>query len=151
MSDSIFPFIDTSLYEETVQEEQLEELCEYAFDFENNCLLRNEAGQNYYVYGNEALKIWIYKALMTPRYRHLAYTEDYGNEMFDLIAQSIDKDVLVLELKRYITEALMYNEYIRELNGFEFEIEGSKATVRFNVISVYGEIEYEQEMKAGER
>ena len=33
--------------------------------------------------------------------------------------------------------------------GFEFEIEGSKATVRFNVVSVYGEIEYEQEMKAG--
>lgn len=86
---------------------------------------------------------------MTPRYRHLAYTEDFGNEMFDLVAQSIDKDVLALELKRYITEALMYNEYIRELNGFEFEIEGSKATVRFNVVSVYGEIEYEQEMKAG--
>ena len=114
MSNSIFPFIDTSLYEETAQEEELEELCEYAFDFEKNCLLKNEAGQNYYVYGNEALKIWIYKALMTPRYRHLAYTEDFGNEMFDLVAQSIDKDVLALELKRYITEALMYNELMLE-------------------------------------
>ena len=58
MPDSIFPFIDTSLYEDNEENEELEELCEYAFDFENNCLMKNEAGQNYYVYQNEALKIW---------------------------------------------------------------------------------------------
>ena len=108
MPDSIFPFIDTSLYEDNEENEELEELCEYAFDFENNCLMKNEAGQNYYVYQNEALKIWIYKALMTARYRHLAYTDDFGNEMFDLISESINQDVLLLELKRFITEALMY-------------------------------------------
>lgn len=150
MSDnSIFPFIDTSLYQDNAENDQLEELCEYAFDFKNNCLLKNEAGQNYYVYRNDALKIWIYKALMTPRYRHLAYTEDYGNEMYDLIAQSIDQEVLLLELKRYVTEALMYNEYIRELSGFEFEINGSAIFIKFTVTSIYGELQYEQEMKEG--
>lgn len=147
--NSIFPFIDTSLYQENAENDQLEELCEYAFDFENNCLLKNEAGQNYYVYRNDALKIWIYKALMTPRYRHLAYTEDYGNEMYNLIAQSIDQEVLLLELKRYVTEALMYNEYIRELSGFEFEIKGSAVLIKFTVTSIYGELQYEQEMKEG--
>lgn len=149
MSNSIFPFIDTSLYEETTESEQLEELCEYAFDFENNCLKKNDAGQNYYVYRNEALKVWIYKALMTIRYRHLAYTDDFGNEMFDLISESINQDVLLLELKRYITEALMYNEYIRELNSFEFEITGSKVKVSFTVISVYGDMQYEQILSGG--
>ena len=149
MSNSIFPFIDTSLYEDNPESEELEELCEYAFDFKNNCLLKNDAGQNYYVYRNEALKIWIYKALMTPRYRHLAYTEDFGNEMLDLISESINQDVLMLELKRYITEALMYNEYIRELNGFEFEVNGSKIKVSFNVISVYGDMQYEQVFSGG--
>ena len=143
MPDSIFPFIDTSQYEEE-SEETLEELCEYAFDFKNNCLLKNEAGQNYYVYENEALKVWIYKALMTPRYTHLAYTEDFGNEMFDLIAQSLDQEIMFLELKRYIVEALMYNEYITELSDFEFEMSGSEVKVRFNVISIYGELPYEQ-------
>lgn len=150
MSNSIFPFIDVSNANTTAEDEKIEELCEYAFDFENNCLLKDETGQNYYVYKNDALKIWIYKALMTPRYRHLAYTEEYGNEMFSMIAQSIDQEILVLELKRYITEALMYNMYIQELNSFEFSIEGSKIFIKFHVISIYGEMDIEHVMKEGD-
>ena len=65
------------------------------------------------------------------------------------ISESINQDVLMLELKRYITEALMYNEYIRELNGFEFEVNGSKVKVSFNVISVYGDMQYEQILSGG--
>ena len=149
MNNSIFPFIDTSKYEHVIESDKLEELCEYAFDFKNNCLLTNSAGQNYYVYRNEALKVWIYKALMTPRYQHLAYTEDYGNEMFSMISQAIDQEVMLLELKRYITEALMYNSYIQELNGFEFEVKGSEVLIRFTVISIYGQMRYEQIMKEG--
>lgn len=150
MSNSIFPFIDTSLYEENTESERLEELCEYAFDFKNNCLLKNEAGQNYYVYGNEALKIWIYKALLTTRYQHLAYTDEFGNEMFYLISESIDREVLLLELQRYINEAINFtNPYIRELKDFEFEINGSEVLIKFTVISVYGEMNYEQIMKEG--
>lgn len=150
MSNSIFPFIDVSNVNENAENEEIEELCEYAFDFKNNCLLKDETGQNYYVYKNDALKIWIYKALMTPRYRHLAYTEEYGNEMFSMIAQSIDQEILCLELKRYITEALMYNIYIQELNSFEFLIEGSKIFIKFHVISIYGEMDIEHVMKEGD-
>lgn len=149
MNNSIFPFIDTSKYEDVIESDKLEELCEYAFDFKNNCLLANSAGQNYYVHRNEALKVWIYKALMTPRYQHLAYTEDYGNEMFSMISQAIDQEVMLLELKRYITEALMYNPYIQELNSFEFEVKGSEVLIRFTVISIYGQMQYEQIMKEG--
>ena len=141
MNNSIFPFIDTSKYEDVIESDKLEELCEYAFDFKNNCLLTNSAGQN--------LKVWIYKALMTPRYQHLAYTEDYGNEMFSMISQAIDQEVMLLELKRYITEALMYNPYIQELNSFEFEVKGSEVLIRFTVISIYGQMQYEQIMKEG--
>ena len=146
---SIFPFIDTTLYEEDTDTDELEELCEYAYDFENNCLKKDESGKNYYVYGNEALKIWIYKSLMTPRFRHLAYSEEYGNEMFDLVSEAIHHDVLFLELKRFITEALMYNEYIRELNSFEFYVDGSSVQISFTVISVYGEMDYEQTVVGG--
>lgn len=150
MSNSIFPFIDVSNVNEHAENKEIEELCEYAFDFKNNCLRKDETGQNYYVYKNDALKIWIYKALMTPRYRHLAYTEEYGNEMFSMIAQSIDQEILILELKRYITEALMYNIYIQELNSFEFLIEGSKIFIKFHVISIYGEMDIEHVVKEGD-
>lgn len=39
-----------------------EGFCEYAYDFDNNELLTKN-GRHYYVYGNEAMKIWIYKAM----------------------------------------------------------------------------------------
>ena len=86
---------------------------------------------------------------MTPRYQHLAYTEDYGNEMFSMISQAIDQEVMLLELKRYVTEALMYNPYIQELNSFEFEVKGSEVLIRFTVVSIYGQMQYKQIMKEG--
>ena len=66
-----------------------------------------------------------------------------------MISQAIDQEVMLLELKRYITEALMYNSYIQELNGFEFEVKGSEGLIRFTVISIYGQMRYEQIMKEG--
>ena len=52
--ESIFPYIEFE-EEDDEEEDELEELCEYAYDFENNCLLKNESGQNYFVYRNDAL------------------------------------------------------------------------------------------------
>lgn len=43
----------------------------------------------------------------------------------------------------------MYNSYIQELNGFEFEVKGSEVLIRFTVISIYGQMRYEQIMKEG--
>lgn len=70
--------------------------------------------------------------------------------MFYLISESIDREVLLLELQRYINEAINFtNPYIRELKDFEFEINGSEVLIKFTVISVYGEMNYEQIMKEG--
>lgn len=50
-------------YVESVDEDEeileREGFCEYAYDFENN-ELKTKDGKHYYVYGNEAMKIWIY-------------------------------------------------------------------------------------------
>ena len=43
----------------------------------------------------------------------------------------------------------MYNEYIRELNSFEFDVDGSSVQISFTVISVYGEMNYEQTIAGG--
>ncbi len=146
--ESIFPFIDLEEDEED-EEEELEELCEYAYDFQNNCLLKNESGQNYYVYQDEALKVWIHKALMTPRYHHLAYTEDFGSEHETLIGQTIDYDIACQELKRFIIEALMYNDYVRELSNFDFTMNEDNVIVKFTVTSVYGEFDIEEIFDGG--
>jgi Protein of unknown function (DUF2634). len=139
--ESIFPFIELEEDDEE-EEDELEELCEYAYDFENNCLLKNESGQNYFVYRNDALRIWIYKVLNTSRYHHLAYTEEFGNENETIIGQTLDIDIAYLEIKRFITEALMNNDYINELSNFNFELNKDKVIVRFTVTSIYDEFEY---------
>ena len=61
---SLFPFIT---YEEDV--------------VENNPLpIYKEVGKGLkIVEGNEAIKIWIYKALQTPRYQYVIYSWDYGS------------------------------------------------------------------------
>ena len=58
--------------------------------------------------GNAALRIWIFKALTTARFRHVAYSPAFGEEYEDqLIGHSMNGEIVKSEMKRYITEALM--------------------------------------------
>lgn len=135
---SIFPFgVDSN-----EEEEQLEELPlykEYAYDFKQNELKLDKNGNTYLVEGNEALKIWIYKALNTERFYYTAYSEDFGSEHKEqLTGHVIDSEVLKLELERFIIEALMINSYILELDNFTFNKSGTDLEVSFDCKTVYG-------------
>lgn len=133
---SIFPYINPES-QETVNS-TTPPLREYAYDFENQKLLLKE-GKTYLVEGNEALRIWIYFALATARYRYVAYDAAFGSEIEDqLIGQSMDDDVVQSELERYITEALMANPYIAELSDFTFKLLRDGVQVSFTCTSVYG-------------
>mgnify|MGYP000870730798 CR=1 FL=1 len=137
---SIFPFMDADVTNTASKE--LEIYKEYAYDFENNCLkLRN--GTTYLVEKNEALKIWIYKALITERFRYLAYTSGFGNEAHTLIGRSMNSEITFSELRRFIVESLMVNPYIEELENFTFEKSGSALKANFDCNTVYGTIEFE--------
>lgn len=117
---------------------------EMAYDFKNNCLLKS-AGKYYKVYKDEAIKIWIWKALKTQRYTWQAYTHAYGGEMEKLPGRTTNKDIFESEAKRYITECLMVNPYIQELNNFQF-IYSDKTIIMFDVTTVYGRFTYESEV-----
>lgn len=141
---SIFPFI-TSPEKDTVEKPQLKEYQEWAYDFKNNCLLL-EGGRPYLVRRNEALKIWIYKALRTKRFAYEAYTHNYGTEVENVIGTADSLEIQESEIKRYITECLMVNPYIQELSGFLFEHRQGKTTVSFEVTTVYDKMTYESEV-----
>ena len=106
-----------------------------------NLLTKN--GNFYTVSRNEALKIWILKALniQTSRYEHRAYSNDYGNEITKLFGRHLKDTLLKAELKRYIEEALLVNPYIKGLSNFTFKKAGSVVDVTFSVLTVYGEFE----------
>ncbi len=137
---SIFPFYES----ERVQSDQLQFplYSDYAYDFENDCFLYRN-GKTYLVSGNEAIKIWIYKALKTTRYQHLAYSDIFGSEHETLIGKVPNEQIFNLELKRYITEALMCNPYIRAVENFVFNRIKSTVIVLFDVTTIYGLIRQE--------
>ena len=85
----VFPF--TSFHAERSERPFLL-FSEMAYDFKNNCLLKR-AGKYYKVYQDEAIKIWIWKALKTQRYTWQAYTHAYGGEMEKLPGRTTNKDI----------------------------------------------------------
>ncbi len=142
---SVFPFIDLDV----LQQEESTELPlfrEYAYDFENNRLLLKN-GQTYLVEGNEALRIWIYKALATERFRYTAYDSDFGSEIDSLIGSPLHGDIAKSELKRFIVEALMVNPYIEELGNFQISQTGSGVRAEFDCTTIYGPDKISWEVK----
>ena len=137
---SVFPFIDYSgSGSEEKNAETLPLLKEYAYDFKKNELKLDEHGYTYMVEGNEALRIWILKALTTERFHYTAYSHAVGAEWQDqLIGHAMAGEILKLELERFIVEALMVNPYIKRLDNFEFERYATGIMVTFECTSTYG-------------
>ena len=114
---------------------------EWAFDFEKG-EFKVKHGKYYLVKGNEALKIWIYKALRTPRFIFNTYTHNYGSELGTLVGTVEDKDMLYSEISRYIEEVLLANPYIINVSDFNFSrSKSSEVDVRFKVNTIYGSME----------
>lgn len=138
---SNFAFIPNTLTDTTELQTTVELpiFKELAYDFETG-QLKTRGGQYYYVDKNEALKIWIFKALFTSRYTYLAYSTNYGNEIYTLIGRYLENKLLLSELRRMIEEALLCNPYITSLSDFDVKQEGSKVTCTYSVNTVYGNV-----------
>ena len=138
---SNFAFIPNTLLETTEIQEvtDLPIFRELAFDFDTK-QLKTRGGKYFYVEKNEAIKVWIYKALLSSRYSYLAYSTNYGNEIYTLIGRYLEKQILYSELRRMIEEALLCNPYITSLSDFDITQQGSKVICNFSVNTVYGNV-----------
>ena len=135
---NLFPELSVA---EVSNEKLLPMYMEWAFDFEKG-ELKVKHGKYYLVEGNEALKIWIYKALRTQRFIFNAYTHNYGSEIGTLVGTVEDKDILYSEISRYIEEVLLANPYIISVSDFNFSrSKSSEVDVRFNVNTIYGSMD----------
>lgn len=114
----------------------LELLSDWAVDFESK-RMKLKGGRQYKVYGMDALRIWIYKQIMTRKGVFGAYSKEFGSELSDLRGIAEPK-LLYDELERVITECLMLSEYITGVGDFEFERRDGGVSVKFTVNSVYG-------------
>lgn len=132
LPDSMNYVVDIPVEDDELLEEGF---CEYAYDFENNELLTKN-GRHYYVYGNEAMKIWIYKAMITDRFRYSAYTDKFGTEIYSLIGEVVSSKLKEAEIKRYIIEAVMVHPFMASINDIQLERvkSGLKAIVYYTTI-----------------
>ena len=136
---SNYAFIPATLTEQTEvnTEVELPIFRELAFDFDTK-QLKTKGGHYFYVEKNEALKVWIWKALHASRFTYLAYSTNYGNEIYTLIGRYLAKQLLYSELKRMIEESLLCNPYITSLTNFEVEQKGSEVYRTFEVNTIHG-------------
>lgn len=90
----------------------------------------------------DALQQAIYLILSTERYAHVIYSWNYGVELIDLIGR--EKQYVVPELKRRITEALLQDDRINSVEDFEITNNKNKYSCVFRVKSIYGTLQVEQ-------
>ena len=115
---------------------------EYKYNFnERKIALVNGSPQ--WVEGLEAIKIWIYKTLLTQRGYFMAYTFNYGQDYEDLIGSGLSVAALKSEVKRMTEEALLDNECILKLENFDAVISKDKIQISFIAVTTYGNVTME--------
>lgn len=124
------PFEET---EEETQEENLYIPREYGINFETGQL----SGKM--VEGYEALLVWAWLALRTPRYRYYIYSEDYGHEYENLVGKSYSEELTDSELERMTEECLTENPYITGIENFSCVKQDEKITLTFRLITELGD------------
>lgn len=134
------PFVAMNITQAVNSRESLPIFIEYGYDFEKQRFRYDEKGQNLVVAENEALKVWIYKAILTERYRYLAYHDDYGITIEPYQGRSQNNRFTADRISQNIREGLLINPYIARVNHIEVEKqERDDLIIRVDVTSIYSE------------
>ena len=133
---SLFPFISSA--DEVKVNNTFPMYKEIAWDFKKNIPVI-ENGDFKIVEGNNAIKVWVYKAILTPRYNYSIYSWNYGSELLDLIGKAYTPSLTKEEAKRYIEEALLINPYILEVNVLDTDFKDGILSADVKIVTIYGE------------
>lgn len=127
-----------------IEAEEMPIFKEYAIDFKTGEYIKDENGIKI-LEKNEALKVWIFKALKTERFRYTAvHSDNYGSELETNIGTVYQKSVKDALMINQIRDTLLVNPYITECYNFEISNEDEYVPkITFNVKTVYGELEME--------
>lgn len=112
----------------------------YQFDFEkgdfvtdpmNRCIKTTTSKQ--------FLQEVVTKILSDDRFAYLIYPDGYGNEARSILELDLPSEILICELQRAYTEALIYHPLISEVVDFKATVMFDKALVSFTVIGSFGD------------
>lgn len=129
-----------SLQTDITNDEQVSLPREYAWDFEKNDFILKD-GKFVIVEGIEALRVWTWKALHTPRFRYDIYDENYGHDIETLIGKNFSYELMEAEIKRFVTECLTRNEYITGITNFSMKKVNKRVSISFTEKTTFDDID----------
>lgn len=138
---SIFPFMNIDEVEVNIENSNSELHMYYDVGWnyiKDEPLIENN--EFVIVEGNNAIKVWIYKAIKTVRYQYPIYSWDYGCEISSLIGQKYTKGLTKSEAERYIKEAILINPYITDVKIIDINFSEDILSVSIQVDTIYGEV-----------
>lgn len=89
---------------------------------------------------NEALAVWVFRALKTELGKYEIHSNNYGNILFTNIGTIYTEGLKKLLITEEIKNCLLVNPYILSVENFIFNYNGDATTlkVEFQVTSIYG-------------
>lgn len=104
----------------------------YGLDLENKRILSTLTGL-------DAMRLFVTKALLTIRYKHVIYSDDTGSEADTLRGQN--RLYVQSELERMVKEALLVDDRIESVTEFKYTYDGSDLLAEFKVTTIFGDFD----------
>ncbi|AGX44503.1 DUF2634 domain-containing protein [Clostridium saccharobutylicum] len=105
----------------------------YAVNLETGEFIKNPDGTVKVLNSFEAYIQWCQLAMMTDRYKYMAYSSRFGR---DSISKNIDKKAMELEIKRITQEALLTHPMTSSVDDFDFRWENGEVYYTYVVTTI---------------
>ena len=136
---SLLPsFMATEIKEQTPAAQVLAIPREYGIDFDTGQL----TGE--IVEGIEAVKVWIWCCLKTPRFRFPIYSWQYGTEFEQYIGQVLTDEYLNADVLTELEDALFGNPYISAVENFSVTRNDDLLHITCTVTTQFGPLEVDE-------
>lgn len=113
-----------------------------ALNYENEEFFLSPTGRQYKLDEVNSWVEWCVKALSTPRYKHLIYSDNYGSELYTLIGQSYSHEFAESEIRRMVKECLLADDRTANVDNFQFEWIDDGVMFTCRVVNIRGESRY---------
>lgn len=140
MSTTLFPMIQPETADSSTDVTEYPIFREVQWDYEKNEPVYQN-GEPVIIEGAEAVKVWAWNALHTPRFRYEIYSWAYGNEMESLIGKQYSNELKQSEGARYVRECLTSNPYITDVKDISVSFGGDVLSISATLVTIYGEVD----------
>ena len=131
--------LDIPIPFETIENEQEKPSRTYRIDWDKGRIIG-------FVDGREAMNPFIKKAILTPRFRCLLYSNQYGSEIIDtLMDKGVTREYIEAEMFFLVTDALIHDPRVLRVYNVGIEFKDTypmqdSCVIAFDVDTIYGEI-----------